>query len=158
MDIYYLVISKIVDEKMKFLKDLIPLQEEMGVFDFLKIFHKRGIEWAIKNPKYTKIGVDFHTSKTLEKSNLIELLNEEAYKLLNSTPDSFLIKPIKNSIEKGEISTNYSIKYIDVYVKAIWQGISSVLNNKEVYEILGKEGEEIFDDFINILKFGLSNK
>ena len=71
--IYYLIIKMITVEKMNFLKELMPMQDSMGVFDFLKVFHRKGIEWARNNPKFTKIGLDFHICKTLNKENLVKI-------------------------------------------------------------------------------------
>lgn len=156
--IYLLIINKITNDKMKFLSQFTSMREHMGIFDFFYELFKKGFEWGIENSKYSKIGIDLCTSKTIDKDAFLKHLTKKAYELINSTHESFLLKPIQNSMDKGEISSQYSIEDVNIYVNAMWKGMKNIMITKNVSDILGKEGDSILTQFISMLRYGLSNK
>jgi AcrR family transcriptional regulator len=156
--VYFMVIKKITDEKIQIVSRLMPMQEEMGIYDFFYELFRTLFDWGIKKPEYRKIGIDFYTSKTLDRESILKSLTKEAYDMINSTPETFLIRPIQNSIEKGEISPRYDVEDVNIYILSMFQGMKNVMINKNVSDIFGEKGNKVLKQFISMLRYGLSNK
>jgi AcrR family transcriptional regulator len=155
--IYFLIIKKITDEKIEIISRLMPKQDKLGIFDFFYELFRTLWDWGMKKPEYRKIGVDFYTSKTVDRENILKSLTKEAYEMINSTPSTFLIKSIRNSYDKGEISPQYKIEDVNMYILTMWQGMKNVLINKNVSDIFGEKGDKVLKQFISMLRYGLSN-
>lgn len=157
-DIYYVVVSKLRDEKMLHIAPVISMQEDLGFFDFLKILYKKAFEFARKNPKAVQIGRAMLSSKTLDKERFLKRLTEEGYAQIHSSPDSLYLKSIQNSIDRGEITDSYSIETINFYVTVMIEGMTKLMVSKNISDPFGDEGEQVLTEFISMLKHGLCKK
>lgn len=140
---------------MEFLAPALSRLDQMGFFEFIKLAIKLGIQWAKENPLAIQIANDMVVNKTLEKEKLRKTITDEAFAQMDSDPHHLYIKPIENSIARGELTDTYSPEIISYYTQTLIGGVGELLLSKNPTDPFGEEGEKIYDDFLNILKYGL---
>ncbi len=134
---------------------VISMRDDLGYFDFLKLAIKAGFQYVKKEPQALQVQRALFASKTLNAGELLTALGEEALGQMDSDLAHFYVKPIENSIARGEMTETYSPEFISAYTQTMLRAIGEVFISKNVADPLGAGGEKLYDDFIAILKYGL---
>ncbi len=154
-DLYGAILQEIAQQKIKFLSPVLSEQDRMGFFDFLKQTIRLGIKWARKNPTAIKISKEMFMTKTLKMERLKEKLAFTALEEIGSDTHSIYLKPILNSIERGEISGDVPAETICFYTQTMMSAILELITANNRADPFGEEDEKNYNDFINMMKFGL---
>ena len=137
---------------------VLSMRDDLGYFDFLKLAIKSGFQYGKKEPQAYQIARELFMSKTLNAGKILPALSEEALNQLDSDSSHFYVKPIENSIARGEMTETYTPEFISAYTQTMLRAIGEVLASKKVADPLGMEGEKLYDDFIAILRYGLCKR
>jgi AcrR family transcriptional regulator len=71
MDLYKHVFDLIAESKLKYMEDLLPNPEVLPFVELFKELYKRGIKFAIDNPKYASIGLKLFKSRGVAYDELL---------------------------------------------------------------------------------------
>lgn len=155
-DLFALVVSRGRDKKIRFLKPILDKQKNLNFFDFIKQLYLAGLEFGRNNPELTKIGIDMINAKTLDSQKLIKDLRSETYQNLEIEEEDFYKKCIQNSIDSGEIVSDYSAEAISFYVSTLLNGLGGYIAEHYTSDkSLLTEAENFFDEIIEIFKTGI---
>ncbi len=157
-DILVVVLRRLRDRKLEVMAPVFSMRDDLGYFDFLKLAIKAGFQYAKKEPQALQVSGALFASKTLNVGALLTALGEEALDKMDSDLAHFYVKPIENSIARGEMTETYSPQFISAFTQTMLRAIGEVLTTKNISDPQGAKGEKLYDDFLNILKYGLYNR
>ncbi len=157
-DILVAVLGRLSDHKLEVMAPVISMRDDLGYFDFLNLAIKAGFQYAKKEPQALQVQGALFASKTLNAGEFLTALGEEALGQIDSDLAHFYVKPIENSIARGEMAGTYSPEFISAFTQTMLRAIGEFLVSKNTSDPLGAEGEKLYDDFLNILKHGLYNR
>ncbi len=80
----------------------------------------------------------------LSKRERPAALSEEALNQLDSDSSHFYVKPIENSIARGEMTETYMPEFISAYTQTMLRAIGEILASKSVADPFGIEGEKLY--------------
>jgi len=154
-DILITVLRRLRDNKLEFMAPILAMKDDLGYFDFLELAVKAGFEYARKEPQAYQIVRELYISKTLNTNEILKVMGDEALDDMGLDASTLYVKPIKNSIVGGEMTDTYPPEFISAFTQLLLQAAGEILMSKNIKDPLGAAGEKLYDDFINILKYGL---
>jgi len=117
---------------------------------------KLGFEFARDYPGYMKIGEDLVSSKTFSIENVQEALLNHFQDYADIGTVEFYKQLVKHAVETGELKSDISIGTAALFTKSVLDSMNSLLLSHQFAEPLGKETEDLFGEFISILRDGLA--
>ena len=156
-DIYIFILKDISNQKIKFMEPELSKNDQTGFFDFLKLSIKLGIKWAKENPLAVQIANDMVVNKTIDVEKLGKKGTDDLLSKFNFDYHRFFVKPIENSLNRGELSDDYSIDTIIYYTMIMIKGVGELLLQKNKKDPFEDECENLYDELLHILKYGFGN-
>jgi len=154
-DIFITVLKRLRDKKLEYMASVLAMRDDLGYFDFLKLAVKAGFEYVRKEPQAYRIAKELFTSRTLNTKELLTVLEDEALADMGLDASTLYMKPIKNSIARGEMTDTYSPEFISTYTQIVLRGVGEFLISKKIKDSPVAAGEEMYDNIITVLKYGL---
>jgi len=156
-DLFEEVMVVIAKRKMVYMQPVLDSNDEFGLFGILKELAKAGVEFGMNNPEAFQIAKGLSTSKTLDLKSFVIKFRERIFERIPITEESLYYTAIQNSMKWGEIDSRYSFETILRYSNMVLESMSEqywshMASHNDVHA-----GDEILDEMIHFLKYGLSS-
>lgn len=157
-DIYGAIMQEIGVRKMKYLEPFLEHKEELGLFELIEKLTRAAMRFGHEDPQAYRIGKDLFNSKTLNLQSFLAEIKKEAYQRNQMSPESLYSSAIQNSLKRGEINPSYSPEFIIPYLEAMIDHMGQLLVPINLQDPTGQQGKKKLDEFIELLRYGLSAK
>lgn len=158
-DLYTYIYDKAVKDKISYLDK--AMKETMGdiskenIFTILRLLGKVSLEFAVKYPKYYKLGKRIFEEKNEEIKALaiVKAKNDENLMLVE--------KIIKKAINNNELRDDFSVDFTTRLLKSLMINFSTICFNDMKDEIENLDLDEIieiYDNYIDFIENGLGRK
>jgi AcrR family transcriptional regulator len=156
-DLFEEVMVVIAKRKMVYMQPVLDRNDEFGLFGILKELAKAGVEFGMNNPEAFQIAKGLSSSKTLDLKSFVIKFRERILERLDITEESLYYTAIQNSMKWGEIDSRYSFETILRYSNMVLESMSEqywshMASHNDVHA-----GDEILDEMVHFLKYGLSS-
>jgi AcrR family transcriptional regulator len=150
LDLYIYIFGIIRDEKLVYMRDLLPNPEVLPFVELFRELYKRGIKFALDNPKYASIGLNLFKSRGLAYEKLLKDNLELAKK--------FYVDYIETDKKLGRIDPNIDSGVFADLVLDMTSNI--VLDELEIndLEVSTKKMMHRVDQIIYIFKKGITGE
>jgi AcrR family transcriptional regulator len=155
-DLYLEILRMITDRKIQYLTPALKHWQSLGFFEFLHLALKLGFEFTRDYPGYLKIGEDLVSSKTFSIENVREALIEHFQDYADIGTVEFYKRLVEHAVETGELKSNISAETAALFTKSVLDSMNSLVLSHQFADPLGKEMENLFGEFISIIRDGLA--
>lgn len=158
-ELYLYIYDQVVKDKISYLNE--AMKETMGdisrkdIFTILRFLGKISLEFAVKYPKYYKLGKRIFE----EKNEEIKVLT-----IVKAKSDESLIlieKLIKKAINNNELRDDFSVDFITRLLRHLMTNFSTICLDDMKDEIEGFDLDkilEVYDSYIDFIENGLGKK
>ena len=152
-ELYLILLQDSVDAKMDFLNRKLKhysQNEELSLFENLKLQCRIGVEFAKDNPGYFLLGLMF----LREKGNHIY---EAAMNMLDNTTENYFEQLLENAIEKGDVKADVSIHFVKKIVPYLLYRFDEIFDIKADtfdFDLMIRD----FDSLIDFMQYGLGKR
>ena len=152
-DLYLNILRLLVDIKMEFmerkLKDYVH-NEELNLFENLKLQTRFAAELAKENQRYYLLGMMFRREKGTA-------IYETAMSMFDDTTEAYMDKMMDKAVERGDFGDGVSMKFARKIISFLLYRSDELFNLRERnvdFEIMLCE----FDELIDFMQFGLGKR
>jgi len=156
-DVFAEVMFVISERKMVYMKPVIEGGQELGMFDLLKELVKAGVAFGINDPLAFRVGKTITASKTLDLNSFIKKYKQKIYDRNQITEEAIYASAMKNSLERGEIDSRFSMPTIMTYANKTMEAMAEMYWSFMANEGDPHAGDNILDEMIHVLRYGLSS-
>jgi len=153
LDLYTYLLNQSANVKMTVFNETLKSLDTLTFLEQIKALYLCGIEFAIQNPKYSRLGQKFaHEKNESVKQSVLKGNTQKAY--------SFYEHLIEQAKEKGTIKRTVNTLALALLIQALNDAVLAYIT--EQYDTLNYESDqEAILEFVNleleILKFGIDN-
>lgn len=149
-DVYKYILSRSVDEKMKYVGPIMTNPYEHNFFDVVREIYVKGIEFAIDNPKMLAVGTKLLQDK--DSSIYKEVMGDN----MNKAYEVFEVL-VKHGMTRGDIKEDVDPKLVSFIISNL--NVSIV----DYYQIesggkFSMDMIKMVDTFIDIIKLGIGTQ
>lgn len=152
-DLYLTLLQSLVDVKMEFLERRMKgyvHNEDLNIFENLKLQARFGVELAKEQPKYYLFGLMFRREKGSE-------IYEKAMSSFDDTSETYFDSMVADAVKRGDFREGVSASFIKKIVTFL------LYRANEIIDISGSGVDfdhtlRDFDELIDFMQFGLGKR
>ncbi len=152
-DLYLTLLQSLVDVKMEFLERRLKgyvHNEDLSIFENLKLQARFGVELAKEQPKYYLLGLMFRREKG-------SAIYEKAMNLFDDTSETYFDGMVEKAITRGDFREGISASFAKKMIAFL------LYRANEFIDISGSTADfdltlREFDELIDFMQSGLGNK
>jgi AcrR family transcriptional regulator len=152
-DLYLKLLQSLVDVKMEFLERRLKgyvHNEDLSIFENLKLQARFGVELAKEQPKYYLLGLMFRREKGSE-------IYEKAMSLFDDTSETYFDGMVEKAIIRGDFREGISASFAKKMITFL------LYRANEFIDISGSEVDfdltlRDFDELIDFMQYGLGKR
>lgn len=151
--LYLFLLESASDAKWEFMSSRMKERKEdligRDIFEKFKLQAQIGVEFAVANPEYDRLGRMF----VKEKGNRIYEIAKQA---LGSSTEALMDDMITKALDDGDFKNDFSREFIVKVVSYLFMHFDEVFNASE-YSELDKMIENL-NNYVDFMKFGLGKR